>query len=112
MAEGLHLLQEIVGKEQFYKTMVNTEKKLRIMEHNPKTCVDAGEFADEYEQASLQEPGQEKTLTQDPRNKLTYAVVPLLNCGVRWKNVAKGLRLHNSQEKTGGEQLTATIAEK
>ena len=34
-------LQEIVGKEQFYKTLGNTEKKLRVMERSPKTCVEA-----------------------------------------------------------------------
>ena len=47
-------------------TLGNTEKKLRIMERSPKTCVEAGEFANEYEQGRLQEPGQEKILTQDP----------------------------------------------
>ena len=73
-------LQEIVGKEQFYKTLGNTEKKLRVMERSPKTCVEACEFADEYEQARLQEPGQEKILTQDPRKKSTQEV-PLRKCG-------------------------------
>ena len=47
-------------------TLGSTEKKLRIMECSPKTCVEAGEFSDEYEQGRLQEPGQEKILTQDP----------------------------------------------
>ena len=55
--ESIEELQEIVGKEQFYNSL-----KLRIMERRPKTCVEAGEFADEYEQARLQEPGQGKTV--------------------------------------------------
>ena len=62
-------LQEIVGKEQFCKTLGNIEKKLQVMELSAKTCVEAEEFADEYEQARLQEPRQEKTLTQDPCTK-------------------------------------------
>ena len=51
------------------------------MERSAKTCIEAGEFANEYEQARLQEPGQEKTLTQDPRKKFTQAEVPLRKCG-------------------------------
>ena len=49
------------------------------MERSPKSCIEAGEFA-EYEQARLQEPGQEKIVTQDPRKKSTQEV-PLRKCG-------------------------------
>ena len=39
-----------VGKEQFLNTLP-TDKKLWVLERKPETCVQAGELADEYEQA-------------------------------------------------------------
>lgn len=82
-------LQETVGKEQFYKNLGNIEKKCRVME--PKeTCVEAGEFANEYEQARLPELGQEKMVPQElqkePRKKLQEIQV--------WKCAYYGLMGH------------------
>ena len=39
-----------VGKELFLNTLP-TDKKLWVLERKPETCVQAGELADEYEQA-------------------------------------------------------------
>ena len=57
MVEEVH---EIVGIEQFLNTL-KPEKRLWVMEHKPKTCVKAGELADEYELARQHEPRQERT---------------------------------------------------
>lgn len=37
-------LQEMVSKEQLYKSLGSTKKKRHVMEHNPNTCVEAGEM--------------------------------------------------------------------
>ena len=65
MVEEVH---EVVGIEQFLNTL-KPEKRLWVME--PKTCVKAGELADEYELPRQHEPRQERTdfkkTTQDQR---------------------------------------------
>ena len=48
-----HTLEDVmnaVGKEQFLNTLP-TDKKLWVLDRKPETCVQAGELADEYEQA-------------------------------------------------------------
>ena len=45
-------IKEVCGIEQFLST-IPMEKKLWVMERKPKTCVQAGELADEYEQARI-----------------------------------------------------------
>ncbi|KAL5506611.1 hypothetical protein EMCRGX_G008294 [Ephydatia muelleri] len=48
-----HTVEDVlnaVGKEQFLNTLP-TDKKLWVLERKPGTCVQAGELADEYEQA-------------------------------------------------------------
>ena len=53
MAERCHTVEDVmnaVGKEQFLNTLP-TDKKLWVLERKPETCVQAGELADEYEQA-------------------------------------------------------------
>ena len=42
-------MQEALGREQFLNGLPN-EKRLWVLERKPKTCVEAGELADEYEQ--------------------------------------------------------------
>ena len=53
-------VHEVVGIEQFLNTL-KPEKRLWVMERKPKTCVKAGELADEYELARQQEPRVERT---------------------------------------------------
>ena len=60
--------------DEYTAQEVHTCKTLGNTERSPKTCVEAGEFADKYEQARLQEPGQETILTQDLRKKSTQKV--------------------------------------
>ena len=54
-------IKEVCGIEQFPST-IPMEKKLWVMERKPKTCVQAWELADEYEQARkgtpLEQPAQ------------------------------------------------------
>ena len=54
-------IKEVCGIEQFLST-IPMEKKLWVMKRKPKTCVQAGELADEYEQARkgtpLEQPAQ------------------------------------------------------
>lgn len=45
---------EVIGNEQFLNCL-STEKRLWVLERKPKTCVEAGEIADEYEQVWKQE---------------------------------------------------------
>ena len=63
-------VHEVVGIEQFLNTL-KPEKRLWVMERKPKTCVKAGELADEYELARQHEPRQEriefKRTAQDQR---------------------------------------------
>lgn len=53
-------VHQVVGVEQFLNTL-KPEKRLCVMERKPKTCVKAGELADEYELARQHEPRQERT---------------------------------------------------
>lgn len=55
-----------VGKEQFLNTLP-TEKKLWVLERKPKTCVQAGELADEYEQARRPETETMTNSMQKPK---------------------------------------------
>ena len=54
-------IKEVCGIKQFLST-IPMEKKLWVMERKPKTCVQAGELADDYEQArkgtALEQPAQ------------------------------------------------------
>ena len=54
----LEQMQEAIGLEQFLN-LLPMEKRLWVYEKEPKTCVEAGELADEYEQVRKQEPGVE-----------------------------------------------------
>ena len=48
-------IQQLVGLEQFLNTLP-LEKRLWVHEKKPKTCVEAGELVDEYEQIRRKEP--------------------------------------------------------
>ena len=48
-------MQEAVRLEQFLNSLP-TEKRVWVYEKKPKTCVEAGELADEYEQVRKQKP--------------------------------------------------------
>lgn len=54
----LEEVQEAIGLEQFLNSLP-TEKRVWVHEKKPRTCVRAGELADEYEQVRKQEPGVE-----------------------------------------------------
>ena len=48
-------IQQVIGLEQFLNTLP-LEKRLWVHEKKPKTCVEAGELVDEYEQIRRKEP--------------------------------------------------------
>eukprot|EP00731_Ephydatia_muelleri_P022383 Em0014g974a len=48
-------IQQVIGLEQFLNTLP-LEKRLWVHERKPKTCVEAGELVDEYEQIRRKEP--------------------------------------------------------
>ena len=52
----LEQMQEAIGLEQFLNSLPMDER-VWVYERKPKTCVEAGELADEYEQVRKQEPG-------------------------------------------------------
>ena len=52
-------MYEAIGLEQFLNTLP-IEKRVWMYDNKPKTCVEAGELADEYEQVCKQEPGVEQ----------------------------------------------------
>ena len=54
-ATTVEQMQEAVGLEQFLNSLP-AEKRVWVYEKKPKTCVEAGELADEYEQVRKQEP--------------------------------------------------------
>ena len=51
--------KEAIGIEQFLNTLP-PEKRIWLTEIKPRACVEAGELADEYEQAREQEPSGQK----------------------------------------------------
>ena len=51
----LEAVQEAVGLEQFLNSLT-MEQRVWVYEKKPKTCVEAGELADEYEQVRKQQP--------------------------------------------------------
>ena len=58
-------VKEAIGIEQFLNTL--TEKRLRVLEKKPDTCVKAGELADEYELARRLDAGPTMAkLVSDP----------------------------------------------
>ena len=54
-------VREVIGLEQFLSTLP-TSVKLWVAERKPKTCVQAGELADEYEQARRQDGSKPERL--------------------------------------------------
>lgn len=48
---------EVIGRKQFLNSLP-TEKQLHVLEKKHTTCVQAGELADEYEQARRQDSNQ------------------------------------------------------
>ena len=52
-------IKEAIGIEQFLNTLP-PEKRIWLTERKPRTCVEAGELADEYEQARKQDPSGQK----------------------------------------------------
>lgn len=54
-ATSVEQLQEAIGLEQ----LLPTEKRVWVYEKKPKTCVEAGELADQYEQVRKEEPVME-----------------------------------------------------
>ena len=53
-------IKEAIGIEQFLNTLP-LEKRIWLTEGKPRTCVEAGELLDEYEQARKQDPSGQKT---------------------------------------------------
>ena len=65
-------VEEAVGKEQFLNSLPK-EKRLWVVEKKPKSCVEAGELADEYEQVRKQDCGGDaKGQAQRPSIKCHY----------------------------------------
>ena len=64
--KSMEEIREAVGKEQFLNSLP-MDKCLWVVERKPKTCIEAGELADEYEQVRKQDgsmgskPSMEKT---------------------------------------------------
>jgi predicted aspartyl protease len=52
--KSMEEVMEAIGREQFLNCL-STEKRLWVLERKPKTCIEAGELADEYEQVQKQE---------------------------------------------------------
>ena len=65
-ATSVEQVQEAIGLEQFLN-LLPMEKRAWVYEKKPKTCVEVGELADQYEQVRKQEPVTE--LQQKPRAK-------------------------------------------
>ena len=57
-ATSVEQVQEAIGLEQFLNSLP-MEKRIWVYEKKPKTCVEAGELADQYEQVRKQEPVME-----------------------------------------------------
>ena len=66
-------MREVIGLEQFLNAL-SREKKIWVTERKPKTCIQAGELADEYEQVRKQEPGEKTDLKQsrDPTKQCGF----------------------------------------
>ena len=90
-------IREATGIEQFLSTM-GTEKRLWLLEKKPKTCIEAGELADEFEQARKGAPLEQQQGQPPKPKKCTY-------CG---KADHSEENCHKKQaEQTGqGQQLT------
>lgn len=59
-------IQQVVGLEQFLNTLP-LEKRLWVHEKKPKTCIEAGEIVDEYEQIRRKEPSVAVAAAKTPK---------------------------------------------
>ena len=72
----LEEVHEVLGMEQYLNSLP-LEKRVWVSEKKPKTCVQAGELADEYEQVRKQEPG----VQLEPPKKPVQERRPQKQCG-------------------------------
>ena len=68
--QSMDEMQEATGIEQFLSTLP-MDKKLWVMERKPKTCIQAGELVDEYEQARKETASEQRDQASKGR-KCTY----------------------------------------
>ena len=59
-------IQQVVGLEQFLNTLP-LEKRLWVHEKKPKTCIEAGELVDEYDQIRRKEPTLADAAAKTPK---------------------------------------------
>ena len=62
--KSMEEIREAVGKEQFLNSLP-MDKRLWVVERKPKTCIEAGELADEYEQVRKQDGSMGSKLSME-----------------------------------------------